>query len=131
VNLKGGSDEERRLHEVTPAPSSLATARLVLRRPTLEDAPSIFAFASAPEVTRYVTWPTHAAIENTARVLDLATREWNESGVGVYFITLEVPSSVRPACIASPFTGLRPATCSVVTPGETATRRRLVARWCS
>ena len=40
----------------------LETDRLVLRRMTLNDAEAVFAYASDPEVTRYVLWETHHSI---------------------------------------------------------------------
>jgi len=39
------------------APETLRTGRLVLRRARLDDAQAVFdAYASDPEVTRYMTW---------------------------------------------------------------------------
>ena len=41
-------------------PTVMKTARLTLRPPQLDDAPAVFAnYASDPEVTRYLSWPTH------------------------------------------------------------------------
>ncbi len=48
----------------------LETQRLILRRFTLEDAPAMFEnWASDPEVTKYLTWPTHASVDISAMVL--------------------------------------------------------------
>jgi ribosomal-protein-alanine N-acetyltransferase len=48
------------------APVPLQTTRLGLRRPTLADAPDIFArYASDPEVPRYLTWPVHGSVKDT------------------------------------------------------------------
>ena len=42
----------------------LETDRLILRRLTLEDAEALFHnWASDPEVTKYLTWPTHESIK--------------------------------------------------------------------
>lgn len=51
----------------------LATARLTLRRFEIEDAENMYYnWASDPEVTRYLTWPTHKSVEVTEHVL----RDW-------------------------------------------------------
>lgn len=51
----------------------LATARLTLRRFEIEDAENMYYnWASDPEVTKYLTWPTHKSVEVTEHVL----RDW-------------------------------------------------------
>ncbi|MHB1260755.1 MAG: GNAT family N-acetyltransferase [Thermoplasmatota archaeon] len=56
---------------------AVPTARLVLHRPLRRDAPAIFeAYASDPEVTRHLTWRTHASLADTHRFLDAADRGW-------------------------------------------------------
>ena len=48
----------------------LETERLVLRRLTLSDAEAVYRnWASDPEVTRFLTWPTHTDIEGTRKVI--------------------------------------------------------------
>jgi len=55
----------------------LETARLVLRRPVASDAHAIFqCYASDPEVTRYLSWPRHTAIEETRMFLQFSDAEW-------------------------------------------------------
>ena len=52
---------------------SIETERLVLRRAVCEDAQPMFRnWASDPEVTKFLTWPTHEAVEVTQAVLS----EW-------------------------------------------------------
>lgn len=49
----------------------LETERLILRPFTLDDAPAMFAnWASDPEVTQYLTWPTHTSVEVSQKVLN-------------------------------------------------------------
>ena len=49
---------------------TIETERLILRRYTLEDASAMFRnWASDPEVTRYLTWPTHDSVDVTRWVL--------------------------------------------------------------
>ena len=46
----------------------LETGRLLLRRMRLDDAEAMFAYASDPEVTRYVLFDTHRSIEDSGRM---------------------------------------------------------------
>lgn len=51
-------------------PERFDTARLLLRRLRYEDAEEIFyAYASKPEATKYLSWPTHQSIVDTERFL--------------------------------------------------------------
>ena len=71
----------------------IETRRLILRRYRMEDADDMFRhWASDPEVTRFLTWPTHTGADITAMVLkDWISRyedgayfnwavEWRETG---------------------------------------------------
>lgn len=49
---------------------ALTTERLILRPFTLADAPAMYSnWASDPEVSKYLTWPTHTNVEVSAAVL--------------------------------------------------------------
>ncbi|MBP5654816.1 MAG: GNAT family N-acetyltransferase [Clostridiales bacterium] len=49
----------------------IETARLLLRRFVIEDADAMYAnWCSDPEVTRFLTWPTHIDVEVTRSVLN-------------------------------------------------------------
>ena len=49
----------------------LETKRLILRRFTLDDAEAMFNnWASDPEVTKYLTWPTHTDISVSKTVIE-------------------------------------------------------------
>ena len=49
---------------------TIETQRLILRRFTVEDAPAMYKnWASDPEVTRYLTWPTHGSADISRAVL--------------------------------------------------------------
>jgi RimJ/RimL family protein N-acetyltransferase len=53
---------------VNPPPLRFQTARLTLRRPTIDDAQAIFdEYAADPEVTKYLVFTTHREVE-TVRV---------------------------------------------------------------
>jgi len=69
------------------APESFETARLLLRRPHVSDAPEIFArYASDSDVTRYLSWPTHQTLADTEAFIAFSDRQWAERGVGPYLI---------------------------------------------
>lgn len=55
----------------------LETERLVLRRPRQADEPAIFSrYASDPEATRYMAWPTHRSLDDTRAFLQLSDGMW-------------------------------------------------------
>ncbi|HEX2729562.1 MAG TPA: GNAT family N-acetyltransferase, partial [Rubrobacteraceae bacterium] len=60
----------------------LETDRLVLRKMRHEDAEAMFAYASDPEVTRYVVWDTHRTIEDSRAFLELTISSY-ASGEGL------------------------------------------------
>ncbi len=61
-------------------PPTLETERLVLRKMTLDDAGAVFAYASDPEVTRYVSWETHRSLEDSRAFLELVARKYEGGG---------------------------------------------------
>jgi ribosomal-protein-alanine N-acetyltransferase len=68
-------------------PQHLRTARLLLRAPTASDAQAIFLrYASDPQVTRYLSWPTHRTLEDTQAFLTASERAWAETGSGPYLV---------------------------------------------
>ena len=67
----------------------LITDRLILRKLQKDDAESIFKWASDPEVSRYVTWPTHERVEQTKNILNLWIKEYENPKTIRYGITLK------------------------------------------
>jgi RimJ/RimL family protein N-acetyltransferase len=58
-------------------PPTLETARLVLRRPNLGDAGSIFSgYASDPAVVRFLDWRPHREEEETREFLTFRLEQW-------------------------------------------------------
>lgn len=58
-------------------PEKITTARLLLQRLRYEDAEEIFyTYASKPEATRFLSWPTHRSIDDTRAFLDYAYHAW-------------------------------------------------------
>jgi ribosomal-protein-alanine N-acetyltransferase len=59
------------------APESLATRRLLLRKPCAEDAPLIFeAYAQDPEVTRYLTFRPHGDVNEALEAVNRFLEGW-------------------------------------------------------
>jgi RimJ/RimL family protein N-acetyltransferase len=59
-------------------PSRIDTERLFLQRLKYEDAEEIFyAYASKPQATRYLAWPTHQSIDDTRNFLKYAIESWD------------------------------------------------------
>lgn len=86
----------------------LETERLILRRGAVEDAGAMFRnWAGDPEVTKYLTWPTHGSEDVSAMVLaDWVKRweapdcylwmiEWKESGEPIGSISVVEPIDER------------------------------------
>lgn len=58
----------------------IETQRLMLRPITQEDAPAVFAWASDPEVNRYMPYPLHKSIEDTRAWIASITPDMLEFG---------------------------------------------------
>jgi len=55
----------------------IETERLVLRRPRVSDEPAVFSrYASDPEVTRYMAFPTHRSLDDTHAYLQWSDGMW-------------------------------------------------------
>ncbi len=66
-------------------PDEFFTDRLGVFRFNYEDAEEIFyTYASKPEATKYVSWPTHERIRDSQRYLSLARQGW-ASGIDFSF----------------------------------------------
>lgn len=64
------------------------TKRLVLRKPLSEDAAGIFqAYAQDREVTRYLVWRPHMAVETTREFIAHCLRLWKSAKAFPYVIT--------------------------------------------
>ena len=68
-------------------PSILETERLILRRPSLDDAPAIYeSYASDPEVSRYLTWTPHRDVSDTRKYLENMIEQWKAGTSFSYII---------------------------------------------
>jgi [ribosomal protein S5]-alanine N-acetyltransferase len=76
-------------------PEQIETQRLVLRKPRLDDARSIFeGWAQDSEVTRYLTWRPHERIEQTQVFVQGCIRAWEDETRFPYVITLKATGAV-------------------------------------
>ncbi len=71
-------------------PEQFTTERLLLQRLRYEDAEEIFyTYASKPEATRYMSWPTHQSIDDTRTFLQYAVWAWKEGTDYSYSLRLK------------------------------------------
>ena len=69
---------------------TIETSRLILRRACLEDAEPMFRnWASDPEVTKYLTWPTYEKVETAYQILDLWAGEYEKPDYYQWMIVLK------------------------------------------
>lgn len=74
---------------------TLETERLILRRYRPEDAPAMFRnWASDPEVTRYLTWPTHASEDVTRAIITDWVARYEEPDVYHWGLELKTTHEV-------------------------------------
>lgn len=72
---------------MTQAPAVLDTPRLQFRRPSAADAEAIFTrYASDPDVTRYLSWPTHRSVEATRAFITWDEDQWRRWPASSYLI---------------------------------------------
>jgi RimJ/RimL family protein N-acetyltransferase len=69
------------------APDEFHTDRLVLVRPSLNDADEIFSrYASSATVAKYLGWAAHGSVEDTRAFLRFTAAEWERWPAGPYLI---------------------------------------------
>ncbi len=68
------------------AAERIETTRLILRKPTASDADAIFAYASDPDVTRFVGFPRHLRLDDTRAFLHFSDAQWSRWPAGPYVI---------------------------------------------
>ncbi len=60
-------------------PELIRTPRLRMRKPHIEDADEVFRnYGSDPEVTRYLTWPTHRKVEDAFEAMLSRLAHWEQ-----------------------------------------------------
>lgn len=73
-----------------PLADLINTPRLILQRLRYEDADEIFyTYASKPEATRYVSWPTHSSLSETRAYLRYAVKAWDDGTEYTFSVRLK------------------------------------------
>jgi ribosomal-protein-alanine N-acetyltransferase len=68
----------------------IETPRLLLRKAQMVDAEPMFRnWASDPEVTKFLTWPTYQSIDNAYYILDLWIKEYEKPDFYQWMIVLK------------------------------------------
>ena len=71
-------------------PVRIETERLILQKLKYEDAEEIFyTYASKPDATKYLPWPTHQRVEDTHAFLAFAVSAWDQGLAFTYGIRLK------------------------------------------
>lgn len=69
-------------------PEVIKTSRLHLRKPLIEDAHEVFRnYGSDPEVTRFLTWPTHRTVEDAFEAMLARLAHWEQGSEFSWSIT--------------------------------------------
>ena len=69
---------------------TIETSRLILRRAIRDDAEPMFRnWASDPEVTKFLTWPTYEKVETAHQILDLWASEYEKPNYYQWMIVLK------------------------------------------
>ena len=72
----------------------LETERLSMRPAQVGDAEGVFAYASDPEVSRYLPWAPHATISDTEQFLRRCERDWKQGNSFPWVIVLRETDAV-------------------------------------
>jgi RimJ/RimL family protein N-acetyltransferase len=87
--LAGADERSRRGGRVFADLPELETERLLLRKMRFDDAEAMFAYASDPEVSRYVLWDTHRSIEDSEGFLRSAMEGYERGDFGGWGVVLK------------------------------------------
>jgi ribosomal-protein-alanine N-acetyltransferase len=76
----------------------LETESLIIRKLTKEDAPAIFHYASDPEITKYVLFPTHQTIEDTWTFLGPTLEKYEKKEVAPWGLAFKENNQLIGTC---------------------------------
>ena len=76
----------------------LVTKRLQLRKFTFDDVPWMFAYASDPHTTKYLTWNTHQKIRDSEEYIGYITQRYNWDQAGDWGIESKEAGHVIGSC---------------------------------
>lgn len=80
-------------------PETMELERLRLNRNRLTDSEEIFyAYASKPEVTKYLSWKTHETLEETRSYLSVVDKTWRQGLQASYSVRLKKSNRLIGSC---------------------------------
>lgn len=86
-------------NNLLPIPEKIETERLVLTRFRHEDAAEIFyTYASKPECTKFVSWPTHQTIKDTRAYLNQTALGWKQGDDYAFAVRQKVNNRLIGGC---------------------------------
>ena len=83
-------------------PVSLATARLVLRRTSADDAEAVFTYARDPALSRFMTWRPHTALDESRAFLAWCEERWQHGIAYCWTISRQTDASLLGTIEARP-----------------------------
>lgn len=76
----------------------LETERLLLRKMRLADAPAVFAYASDPDISRYVSWETHRTVRDSEDFLRHVTGGYERGDLLAWGLVLKEDGAFVGTC---------------------------------
>jgi [ribosomal protein S5]-alanine N-acetyltransferase len=70
------------------APETIATERLVLRKPKASDAPAVYEYGRDPEVARYMDWPRLRGLDEAIASTERALQRWDSGAEYTWRVTV-------------------------------------------
>jgi ribosomal-protein-alanine N-acetyltransferase len=67
----------------------METERLLLRQLVPADDTAVFQYASNPQVTRYMDWPTHHSVDSSRDWISLTLDQWDRGEEHTWGVTLQ------------------------------------------
>lgn len=77
---------------------TLEGERVILRRLTPKDAPDVYEYSSAPELTKYLSWSEHKSVAYTKSYLKYATKRYKSGDYTEWGIVLKKTGKVIGNC---------------------------------
>lgn len=82
------------------------TERLILRKLTMDDAEDIFAYASDPEVSKFVPWDTHSSVDDSKAFIRFTLDRYESDEAGEWGIILKETGRLI-GCTGLPWTDMK------------------------
>lgn len=81
-----GAQEPQTVEEFFAAMPRIETQRLILRKVSMRDAEDVFAYASDPQVAKYVLWNAHKSMLETKSYIRFLMHQYRDAVPGNYVI---------------------------------------------